>query len=176
MPKKTKTKPKKPYMSAKQRGITDVERKALIDFVNAPTLGQNIALNGHAHHYNQSVVDEKEQAHRNHCGTSGCVAGYVFTHAKIVQKAKKLRGAQDAKGYIHAAVNGSIHGWVPNPEYNSVLEDLYTEGSLWKVTTTQKVVDHMLRTGKVRWPSKGPDGYSSMEKTEGAIVLKHIQA
>jgi hypothetical protein len=158
--KSSKTSPKKPksFMTAKALGIMPEERKALIAFIKAPHLGNNIALNGKAHHYNQSYVDNEDHAEDSGCGTAGCVAGYVFWHAKIVQKLRKLRNTNNPDAYIEIVWSENKF-WSEdneiasekNPMYCEPLQALYDEGEEHAVEETKKVVDKFLRTGKVCW-------------------------
>ena len=136
-------KPKKAeYLSAKALDILPEERKALIAFVAAPSLGRNIALNGHAHHYNQGDVDDPCAARENECGTAGCVAGFVFAHATIVQGLRSLRDETCADGYLQ-----SSHFWDCH-----MLDNLYGEGNTEiPLAHAKKVVDQMLKTGEVDW-------------------------
>lgn len=149
------------YKTAKQLGILPEERTALIAFASAPALGRTIALNGRAHYYDQGHAQDGEQAEENHCGTAGCVAGFVFAHARYVQGKRKLRGATNADDYISAAGDIAHHSvpdeicarpddknWKPTVP---LLYELYSEGSERKLPEAQRVVAGMLRTGRVRW-------------------------
>jgi hypothetical protein len=145
-----------PYKTAKQLGLLPVEREALIAFVKAPSLGNNIALNGHAHHYNQGVSDDADLASNNHCGTAGCVAGYVFHYAKIMAKMKKLRDVDNADDYIETVMLVEVQddwdspSWPNrNPHYNPMLKKLYQEGGDKEIVKAKAAVDYMLRNGKV---------------------------
>lgn len=149
---------KKPYLTAAKLGILPEERTALIAFIEAPALGRIISVNGHAHFYDQGSVDIQSKAEENECGTAGCVAGYVFAHAKYVQGLKKVRDARSSDGYINAAW-GLIA--IKYDEYGDVLEEgravapllkaLYEESGDMKLDSARKVVDHMLRKGEVDW-------------------------
>ena len=134
-----KRKTKKPiYLSAKQLGILPEERKALIAFVNAPALGNNIAMNGHAHHYNQGTAESDDLAEKNECGTAGCVAGFVFAHATVIQGLRSLHGQVTADGYMNSC--------------GDILDGLYCEGNQdIRLALARRVVDHMLKTGEVDW-------------------------
>lgn len=141
---------KKPYLTAKQLGIFPEERKALIAFVKAPSMGRVIEVDGKLHYYDQSEVDDEFVALKNECGTAGCVAGYVFAHAKSVQKLKKLRGVKSVSSYIDAAAsfsNGSIDE-LESPFLTALYEQ--GDGSI-TLTKAKIVVDKALKTGKVKW-------------------------
>lgn len=105
------------YRTAAQLGILPEERKALIAFVNAPALGRTIALNGHAHYYDQGEAQNYTEAEENHCGTAGCVAGFVFAHARVVQGKRTLRQARDAEApgdWIIKGVKGEFYPCKPD--------------------------------------------------------------
>lgn len=140
------TKPK--YLTAAELGILPAERKALIAFVEAPALGRIVSVNGKAHYYNQGQVDIPNTAAEHECGTAGCVAGFVFAHARHVQKLKLLRGASGARGYAEAA-------WEVDADDNPVcplLSDIYAQGNNEiALAKARKVVAHALTTGKVKW-------------------------
>lgn len=136
------------YKTAKQLGILPEERKALIAFVKAPFLGRTIEVNGHAHYYDQNGADNPSEAEENECGTAGCVAGYVYAHAKIVQKVRRLRGCKNADEYIGCATE--YHDQDEEP-VAPVLYHLYIEGGDHKLAEARRVVDKMLRTGRVEW-------------------------
>lgn len=138
------------YLTAKQLGILPEERAALIDFVKAPALGRTIALNGRAHYYDQSNVDMPDTAKESDCGTAGCVAGYVFAHARRVQKKRTLRGADSARTYIGAA-QGDYDITTGTEGPSTLFSELYGEGGDRKLPEAKRVVDKMLRTGKVLW-------------------------
>lgn len=140
------TKPK--YLTAEKLGILPAERKALIAFVEAPALGRIVAVNGKAHYYDQSEVQDTWVAERNECGTAGCVAGFVFAHARHVQKLRTLRGGRSAQAYINAS-------FADDKDFNPktpLLNDLYEDGdSTRSLAEARAVVKRALTTGKVRW-------------------------
>ena len=145
---------KKPYLTAKQLGILPEERTALIAFTKADHIGNAMRLNGHAHYYDQTNSNNGAQ---NGCGTSGCVAGYVFAYARHVGKKKTLRGATGPNGYISVAW-GSTSGeyseegsYMDDKPISPFLYSLYSEGEEKDVAHAQKVVDKALRTNKVKW-------------------------
>ena len=148
------------YRSAKHLGILPEEREALIAFVKAPALGRIVSVNGHAHYYDQEHASDKDQAKENECGTAGCVAGFVFAHVSTVQGKRHLRGARNADQYIdkatHTDKTDSIADYYWEDDDGKpdipVLHELYTMGGEWKLSTTRRVVDGLLRLGKVRWP------------------------
>lgn len=150
------------YLTAKQLGILPEERKGLIAFVETPSLGRTLAVNGKAHLYDQGDIDNEEKAEENECGTAGCIAGFVFAHVRHVQKIKTLRSARNASDYIDAACEdkGQFEGddsdeadwnWVEK-HIAPLLADLYSEGGDRTLVEAKKVVSKALRTGKVAWP------------------------
>lgn len=133
--------------TAKGLGILPKELKALKAFVTAPALGRTVSVNGHAHYYKQNKIEIEYLAEENECGTAGCVAGFVFAHAKHVQGVRRLRGSRSATGYYNQAMDTVI------------LRDLYGQtGGTHKLATARKVVTKMLATGKVHWP-RAPIAY-----------------
>lgn len=136
------------YKTAAQLGILPEERTALIAFVDAPALGRTIAVNGHAHYYDQGRVDSEELAEANECGTAGCVAGFVFAHVRRVQGKRSLRGARDAELYINRATDYDYEADGPTVPF---LEEIFSQGEPQKLSHTKKVVDKALRTGHVDW-------------------------
>lgn len=141
-------KPKQKYLTAEKLGILPEERTALIAFVTAPSLGCIIAVNGHAHYYDQATVDNKETAGVTDCGTAGCVAGFVFAHAQVVQKKRTLRREKSPQSYIDQACSKD---WAAGRYESPLLHSLYREGKHWKLAQAKKVVDRALRTGNVVW-------------------------
>lgn len=143
------------YLTSKQLGILPEERKALIAFATAPALGRLVAVNGQAHYYDQGDVDDKDIAKEHECGTAGCVAGYVFAHARVVQKRRTLRGATTPYDYIEAAwatdETRDEYGWKPGVARVPVLANLYGESGERTLKEARKVVTKMLQTGKVVW-------------------------
>lgn len=140
------------YLTAKQLGILPEERKALIAFCTAPTLGRIVALNGHAHYYDQEVAETEASEHE--CGTAGCVAGFVLAHARIVQRKHSLRGERNAESYLERAVATDApedEWWNEGKPLVPVLYDLYTEDDPRTLSEARSVVAKMLRTGKVKW-------------------------
>ena len=126
-----------------------------------------ISVNGHAHYYDQDSAEDEKRAEENECGTAGCIAGFVFAHARHVQKKRTLRGARAARDYIrHAAciippgydqngvrVTEGCDDEVPEGAV-PILYHLYREGGDTKLAEARKVVERMLRTGKVVWLTK----------------------
>jgi hypothetical protein len=151
---KSKTK----YLTAAKLGILPEERAALIAFVESPTYGRVVVVNGKGHLYDQGAVEDPDEAKRHECGTAGCVAGYVFAHARHVQGVKRLRGARDADGYIDTAWN-TVEDQRTGDEKPVVplLHALYGEGNERKLGEARKVVAKALRTGKVKWPAPPDD-------------------
>lgn len=139
------------YLTAAKLGILPEERKALIAFVDARTLGRIIEVNGHAHYYDQGHAANEWQAVENECGTAGCVAGFVFAHAKAVQGKRKLRGEDTAACYINAATDQAYDEYHNCEPVCPLLSDLYTEGQDHKLAEARKVVYKALRTGRVEW-------------------------
>lgn len=142
-------KPKPKYLTAEKLGILPEERTALIAFVTAPSLGCIIAVNGHAHYYDQATVDSKETAGMSDCGTAGCVAGFVIAHAQVVQKKRYLRNAKRPQSYIDEACSKD---WATDRYKAPLLHSLYREARRQKLAQAKKVVDRALRTGNVVWP------------------------
>ena len=145
------------YKSAKELQILPEEHKALIAFVKAPDLGRIVEVNGHAHFYDQSYADDDSTAKLAECGTAGCVAGFVFAHVKTVQKKRRLRGTVSADGYIEAACDDN-YDYLEH-KYTHIaplLQRLYRMAAPYKLSTAKKVVETLLRHGKVSWPR--PDG------------------
>lgn len=139
----TKTKTK--YLTADQLGILPEERKALIAFLVAPSYGRVVIVNGKAHYYDQETASDPSVAKKHECGTAGCVAGYVFAHARNVQGLKRLRGAAGAQSYIDKAFDQNTGG---------LLDHLYEEQHERTLKEARAVVERALRTGKVRWQKK----------------------
>jgi hypothetical protein len=140
------------YLTADQLNILPEERKALIAFANATTLGRIVSLNGKAHYYDQGVADAPEVAEENHCGTAGCVAGFVFAHARVIQGKRSLRGQRSADEYIEAAFEHVENKGGELTPVAPLLDELYGESySGWTLPDAQRVVGNMLRTGKVKW-------------------------
>lgn len=135
------TKRREQYLTAKQLGILPEERKALIAFAEAPRHDRIMALNGHSHYYNQLYLTGPERATAEHCGTAGCIAGYVFAHAKNVQNQATLRGSHFVHGYLDNVGTAS-----------DMLCRLYSDVQPSRtVPEAQRVVKTMLRTGKAQW-------------------------
>jgi hypothetical protein len=147
------------YLTASQLGILPEERKALIAFATAPALGRTISVNGHVHYYDQGDYNDEEAAEYNECGTAGCVAGFVFAHARHVQKKRTLRGQRSVEDYFYSATEykGQAEDDVWTGTYDPLvplLRELYSESnSDQKLVHARKVVKRMLRTGKVNWAS-----------------------
>ena len=143
------------FLTASKLGILPEERKALIAFIKSPALGRTVSVNGHAHFYAQGYVNDEGTAEDNECGTAGCVAGFVFAHAKHVQGKSRLRGARSPGGYIDNACAEKLFddedGGVSIPKV-PVLSDLYRESYDYKLTDARKVVAKFLTSGKVVWP------------------------
>lgn len=141
------------FKTAAQLGILPEERKALIAFVEAPALGRVVSVNGHAHYYDQAHSSNQEQAETNECGTAGCVAGFIFAHARAVQGKRTLRGARNAQDYLDAACEselGDIYDWDEKP-IAPLLNELFRHGEDEKLAYAKKVVVKALKTGRVDW-------------------------
>lgn len=135
------------YLTAKQIGILPEERKALVAFVKARHSENKMRLNGGTHYYDQSFVDDPGAASEHGCGTAGCIAGYVFAHARRVQGKRSLRGARTVDSYINKAWDEDANGNFLIP----ALGRLYVNGSHHLVPEAKRVVKKMLRTGKADW-------------------------
>ena len=141
------------YKTAKQLEMLPAERKALIAFVRQPTLGRIVSVNGHAHYYDQSTIDSPNTARNTECGTAGCVAGFVFAHARHVQHLKKLRNSAKASTYIsHACLTKYNPETGDEPYVAPLLAELYGESGDYKLEVARKVVKGLLQKGKVVWP------------------------
>tara|TARA_R110000868_G_scaffold158980_2_gene387418 strand:+ start:1079 stop:1513 length:435 start_codon:yes stop_codon:yes gene_type:complete len=140
------------YKTAKQLGILPEEHKALVAFVKAPVLGRTISVNGHAHYYDQELTNDRYTAKENECGTAGCVAGFVLAHVQNVQKKRKLRGYSTPWNYIEAAWHAPWNEKTYKHEpVCPILYDLYSEVDEHKLAEARRVVDKMLKTGRVDW-------------------------
>jgi len=133
---------KAPYLTAKQLDITIPEYRGLVAFVKSRFNDEKktISLNGVKHYYDQSYIESREDAEEHNCKTAGCVAGYVYAHARFIQKKRDVLGRKSAESYYSFAARNF-----------GVLRDLYTEYSHYNVSETKRVVEHLLRTGEVDW-------------------------
>lgn len=146
------------YKTAKELGISSVERTALKAFAEAKVIGtRHVPLNGHFHLYDQGYIDASPRSflEARGCGTAGCVAGYVYAHVKIVQNKVKELGARSAQQYIDKAAGGGFgcfgYSDVPRP-----LRPLYVEDdSSYSAQQAQGVVRKFLQTGRIEWPKDG---------------------
>lgn len=136
------------YLTAAKLGILPEERKALVAFVTKAAEGQIVALNGRKHYYDQRDVEMSFDYEEHTCGTEGCIAGYVFAHAKYIQKKRTLRAARSASDYINASWKEDYLKNIPDVPF---LYNLYREGDRRTLNKARGVVRRALTTGKVSW-------------------------